>query len=108
MTITTAIPNDTYLLDNVARFVGQRMVAVVAESEAAAEEGCRRVEIEYEVPPAVFDPEAAMQTGAPVLTTRVRSRASGAPGRISCRHPRRCGRRRGWLCRGGGHPRGHV
>ena len=34
---------------------------------AAAEEGCRRVEIEYEVLPAVFDPEAAMQTGAPVL-----------------------------------------
>ena len=60
-------PNDTYLLDNVARFVGQRMVAVVAESEAAAEEGCRRVEIEYEVLPAVFDPEAAMHTGAPVL-----------------------------------------
>src|SRR3989442_14594875 len=47
-------PNDTYVLDNVVRFVGQRVAAVVAESEAAAEEGCRRVEIEYEVLPAVF------------------------------------------------------
>ena len=35
-------PNDTYLLDNVVRFVGQRVAAVVAETEGAAEEGCRR------------------------------------------------------------------
>ncbi len=60
-------PNDTYLLDNVVRFVGQRVVAVLADSEAAAEEGCRRVKIEYEILPAVFDPEAAMRVGAPVL-----------------------------------------
>ncbi len=37
-------PDDTYLLDNVARFVGQRIVAVVAETEGAAEEGCRQLE----------------------------------------------------------------
>lgn len=60
-------PNDTYVLDDVVRFVGQRVVAVLAESEAAAEEGCRQVEIEYEVLPAVFDPEEAMQPGAPVI-----------------------------------------
>ena len=34
-------PDDTYMLDNVARFVGQRIAAVVAETEGAAEEGCR-------------------------------------------------------------------
>jgi putative selenate reductase molybdopterin-binding subunit len=60
-------PNDTYLLDNVARFVGQRVVAVVAESEGAAEEGCRKIEIDYELLPAVFDPEQTMSKGAPVL-----------------------------------------
>jgi putative selenate reductase molybdopterin-binding subunit len=60
-------PDDTYLLDNIARFVGQRIAAVVAETEAAAEEGCRRLEVEYEVLPAVFDPEEAMAAGAPVL-----------------------------------------
>ncbi|MCC6313412.1 MAG: molybdopterin-dependent oxidoreductase [Thermomicrobiales bacterium] len=60
-------PNDTYLLDNVARFVGQRVAAVLADSEAAAEEGCRRVVIAYEPLPAVFDPEEAMRAGAPVL-----------------------------------------
>ena len=60
-------PNDTYLLDNVVRFVGQRVAAVVAESEGAAEEGCRKIEIDYELMPAVFDPEKAMTLGAPVI-----------------------------------------
>ena len=31
--------DDTYMLDNVVRFVGQRVAAVIAESEGAAEEG---------------------------------------------------------------------
>src|SRR5262249_17336757 len=48
-------PNDTYMLDNVVRFVGQRVAAVIAETEAAAEEGCRRIVVEYDVLPAVFD-----------------------------------------------------
>ena len=60
-------PDDTYILDNVVRFVGQRVAAVVAETEAAAEEGCRLLEVEYELLPAVFDPEAAMAPDAPVL-----------------------------------------
>jgi CO/xanthine dehydrogenase Mo-binding subunit len=60
-------PNDSYLLDNVVRFVGQRVAAVVAESEGAAEEGCHRLEIDYELLTAVFDPEKAMSKGAPVI-----------------------------------------
>ncbi|WP_092800404.1 molybdopterin-dependent oxidoreductase [Rhodococcus globerulus] len=60
-------PDDTYILDNVVRFVGQRVVAVLAESIAAAEEGRRKVVVEYEVLPAVFDPEEAMADGAPPL-----------------------------------------
>jgi putative selenate reductase molybdopterin-binding subunit len=60
-------PDDTYILDNVVRFVGQRVVAVLADSIAAAEEGCRRVVVDYELLPAVFDPEQAMQFGAPQL-----------------------------------------
>ncbi len=47
--------------------VGQRVAAVVAETEAAAEEGCRRIVVEYEILPVVFDPEAAMAPGAPLL-----------------------------------------
>ena len=60
-------PNDTYILDNVVRFVGQRVAAVVAETEAAAEEGCRRLVVEYDPLPAVFDPEEAMRAGAPII-----------------------------------------
>jgi putative selenate reductase molybdopterin-binding subunit len=60
-------PDDTYMLDDVARFVGQRIAAVVADTEAAAEEGCRCLEVDYEVLPAVFDADEAMLPGAPPL-----------------------------------------
>ncbi|WP_328582392.1 molybdopterin-dependent oxidoreductase [Streptomyces sp. NBC_00370] len=60
-------PDDTRLLDDTVRYVGQRVAAVVADSEAAAEEGCRRIEVTYEVLPAVLDPEEAMRPGAPVV-----------------------------------------
>jgi len=60
-------PDDTYILDNVVRFVGQRLAAVVAETEGAAEEACRLLEVDYELLPTVFDPEYAMSGDAPVL-----------------------------------------
>ena len=60
-------PFDTRLLDDTMRFVGQRVAAVVAETEAAAEEGCRRLVVDYEVLRAVFDPDEAMRPGAPNL-----------------------------------------
>lgn len=60
-------PDDTYILDDVMRFVGQRVVAVLADSVRAAEEGCRRVKVDYQVLPAVFDAEEAMKDGAPAL-----------------------------------------
>jgi CO/xanthine dehydrogenase Mo-binding subunit/aerobic-type carbon monoxide dehydrogenase small subunit (CoxS/CutS family) len=59
--------DDTYVLDNVVRFIGQRVAAIVADTEAAAEEGCRQLVIDYEMLPAVFDPEEAMRPGAPLL-----------------------------------------
>ncbi|MFF2193671.1 molybdopterin-dependent oxidoreductase [Streptomyces sp. NPDC058157] len=63
----TEDPMDTRVLDDVVRFVGQRVAAVVADSEQAAEEGCRRVVVTYEELPYVVDPEEAMLPGAPVL-----------------------------------------
>jgi putative selenate reductase molybdopterin-binding subunit len=60
-------PYDTRVLDEVVRFAGQRVAAVVATSEAAAEEGVRRLRVEYEVLPAVLDPVLAMQPGAPLV-----------------------------------------
>ena len=62
-----ADPDDTRLLDDTVRFVGQRVAAVVAETEAAAEAGCAALHVEYELLPAVFDPHEAMQPGAPQL-----------------------------------------
>ena len=60
-------PDDTYVLDNVVRFAGQRIAAVVAETEAAAENACRLLDVTYEILPAVFDPVAAMAPDAPIL-----------------------------------------
>src|SRR5215468_11263347 len=60
-------PDDTYVLDNVARFAGQRIAAVVAETEDAAIAGCRALEVEYEILPAVFDPALALEPEAPLL-----------------------------------------
>jgi len=60
-------PEDTRVLDTIARFVGQKVAAVVAETEAAAEEGCRRLKVAYEILPAVIDPAQAIAPGAPLL-----------------------------------------
>ncbi|UQU61680.1 molybdopterin-dependent oxidoreductase [Couchioplanes caeruleus] len=63
----TEDPADTRVLDDVVRFAGQRVAAVVADTEAAAEEGCRRLRVAYEVLPPVLDPETAMRPGAPLV-----------------------------------------
>jgi putative selenate reductase molybdopterin-binding subunit len=60
-------PDDTRVLDNVVRFIGQKVAAVVAETESAAEEGCRRLTVDYDILPAVVDPAQAIAPGAPVL-----------------------------------------
>ena len=85
-------PDDTYMLDNVARFVGQRIAAVVAESEAAAEAGVRALHVDYEILPAVFDPVAAMEPGAPLLHDK---NDVVDPERQHLLHPARRDRRRG-------------
>jgi putative selenate reductase molybdopterin-binding subunit len=74
-------PNDTYILDNVVRHAGQRVAAVVADSVGAAEEGCHRLEVEYQLLPAVFDPEEAMRVGAPVLHDKGAGSGIQRPGR---------------------------
>ncbi|MDP9799742.1 CO/xanthine dehydrogenase Mo-binding subunit/aerobic-type carbon monoxide dehydrogenase small subunit (CoxS/CutS family) [Catenuloplanes nepalensis] len=60
-------PDDTRVLDDVVRHVGQRVAAVVAETVAAAEAGVRALVVDYELLDAVFDPELAMRPGAPVI-----------------------------------------
>jgi CO/xanthine dehydrogenase Mo-binding subunit/aerobic-type carbon monoxide dehydrogenase small subunit (CoxS/CutS family) len=74
-------PPDTLLLDSTVRFIGQRVAAVIAETEAAAEEGCRRLNVEYEPLAAVFDPAQAMEPGAPLVHDASTSGAAARPER---------------------------
>ena len=72
-------PDDTRVLDDVVRFIGQRVAAVVAESVAAAEAGVRALKVSYEGLPAVFTPQDALRPGAPL----VHGDKDGATARIS-------------------------
>jgi len=60
-------PYDRLILDEKVRFVGDRVAAVAAESLKIAEAALALIDVEYEILPAVFDMEAAMQPGAPVI-----------------------------------------
>ena len=60
-------PDDTRVLDDTVRFVGQRVAAVVADTVAIAESACRAIVVDYEPLPAVFDPDQARRPGAPLL-----------------------------------------
>jgi putative selenate reductase molybdopterin-binding subunit len=60
-------PDDTRVLDNVVRFIGQKIAAVIADTEAAAEQGCRCLKVDYDVLPAVVDPAQAVTPGAPPI-----------------------------------------
>ena len=51
------------------RWVGEPVVAVVADSRYQAEDAAQVVEVEYDVLASVTDPEAAMADGAPQLYT---------------------------------------
>ena len=61
-------PNDEPVLavDKV-RFKGEPVLAVVAESEAAARAAAAKVKVDYEELPAVFDVEEALKPGAPLV-----------------------------------------
>ncbi len=60
-------PADTLVLDPIIRHIGQRVAAVVAESEGIAEAACKLIEVDYDLLPAVFDPEEALRPGAHVV-----------------------------------------
>ncbi|MCJ2139902.1 molybdopterin-dependent oxidoreductase [Methylobacterium sp. E-066] len=76
---------DTRVLDPILRFVGQRVAAVVADSVAAAEAGCRALRVTYEVRPALLDPDRALAAGAPKVHDPVDRPGKDAP--PLTRHP---------------------
>jgi len=49
------------------RWVGDRIAVVVAETEQAAKEACRLVQVQYELLPVITDPREAMKSGTPLV-----------------------------------------
>ncbi|MFC5930059.1 aldehyde oxidase [Cryobacterium melibiosiphilum] len=69
-------PDDTLVFDRVLRFRGQRVAAVVADTVGIAEAASRLIEVDYELLPAVFDPELARAPGAPLVHGQADAAAS--------------------------------
>jgi CO/xanthine dehydrogenase Mo-binding subunit len=55
------------LADGVVRFIGQRVVAVVAEDEETASRACELVQVEYVELPAIFTIEEGLDSASPLL-----------------------------------------
>ena len=59
--------DETVLADKKVGWKGEAVVAVLATSERAAQEGAAKVKVDYEVLPAVFDMEEALKPDAPLV-----------------------------------------
>ena len=71
-----AAPPRTPLAEGKVFYVGQPVVAIVAETRAAAQDAAEAVVIDYEDLPSVVDPRSAVAAGAPLLW-------QAAPGNIA-------------------------
>ncbi len=65
------IPDETVLAVDKVRYIGDEVAAVAAETEEAAEEAIDAITVDYQPLPAIFDPEEAMQTNAPLVHENV-------------------------------------
>ena len=62
-------PEEEFVLaEDRVRFKGEAIIAIVAETEAAALEAVSKVQLDLEELPAVFDVEEALRPGAPIVT----------------------------------------
>jgi len=59
------------LADGVVRFIGEKVAAVAAESEAIAEAAVELIDVEYEEMPALLDPLEAVKLSAALLHPNV-------------------------------------
>jgi putative selenate reductase molybdopterin-binding subunit len=60
-------PYDMFMLDRKVRYIGDRVAVVAAETPDLAARALDLIEVDYEELPAVFDAEAALRPGAPIL-----------------------------------------
>ncbi|MDY0371519.1 MAG: molybdopterin-dependent oxidoreductase Mo/Fe-S-binding subunit [Sphaerochaetaceae bacterium] len=72
-------PYDRRLFNWKVRHVGDRVAAIVAETEAQALAAKAKIVVEYEVLPPIFTVEEAMADGAPVVQNGAAEYLSGAP-----------------------------
>ena len=66
-TFGTAIKDQPFLAVDRVRYVGEPVVAVAAETEAAAMDGVQKIRVRYEELPAVFDPREAIKGTSPLV-----------------------------------------
>ena len=67
MRIGRTILDVPVLAEEKVRMVGEKVAAVAADDPETAEEALMLIDVEYEELPAVFDPLAALEPGAPIL-----------------------------------------
>ncbi|MEG1524995.1 MAG: xanthine dehydrogenase family protein molybdopterin-binding subunit [Clostridia bacterium] len=67
VSVPDATYRDRFVLPKKARHVGEPIAAVAAETEELAFQALKTLKVEYRILPAVFEPEEAMQDGAPQL-----------------------------------------
>ncbi len=60
-------PRNVRILDSKVRYVGDAVALVAAVTEEIAEEALDLIDVEYEVLPAVFDLDSALEPGAPAI-----------------------------------------
>jgi len=72
-------PYDRKMFGQKVRHVGDRVAAVVAETEAIALEALKLIEVEYEVLEPVFTVDQAATEGAPIVQNGVLEYVTGAP-----------------------------
>ncbi len=64
-------PWDQVSLDSKVRHVGDRVAVVAAETFEIAKRACELIDVDYEVLPAVFDPDEALSGNAPIIHDEV-------------------------------------
>ncbi|MBV9617066.1 MAG: molybdopterin-dependent oxidoreductase [Ktedonobacteraceae bacterium] len=60
-------PLDQYMLDNIMRYVGDRVAVVAAETLEVAEQALALITVDYDVQPAILDPRKSFESNAPCL-----------------------------------------
>ncbi|MGM0431286.1 MAG: molybdopterin-dependent oxidoreductase Mo/Fe-S-binding subunit [Spirochaetota bacterium] len=72
-------PYDRRMFNKKVRHVGDRVAAVVAESDEIAAEALNRIEVDYEVLQPIFSIDQAMQPDSPLVHNGLVEYVSGAP-----------------------------